>query len=243
MRYSEIDAYYKCPTFYENRYVLNLAADEKESSALKFGTAIHAAVEDLFNGGDGISMFEAMWAMDEGKDMEFYRTNWNELLEDGQRLIANFKKYHLKHFVPKFIERQVECVSGVKLSGTIDFVGEYKGIPSIIDFKTSSRPYNKDKLETNEQLYIYNHMARVVLGYEASQHVYVVFQKRLYGKPASIQVITRNVAAKDVETALLNVTKVVKMIETGVYIKNRNSCFFGEYRCGYYSKCYGGKNE
>lgn len=241
MRYSELSDYYKCPKFYELRYVLKVASDQLPSASLLFGTAMHAALEEYLRGGDGTVTFQAFWEAERGKPITYYNgETWEGLLDDGQVLLARFQRLHLKHLEPQFLEVKLDgSYQGQPLSGTCDMAGKYKGVDSVIDFKTSAKPYEKDKIRTSEQMYIYNHMLMEAHNFNARQHVYMVFKKSYLSAVPSIQVITREVPVSELISVMANVGAVAEEItKRSLFTKNKNSCMMGKYKCEMWSHCY-----
>lgn len=240
-RYSAIADYYKCPRYYQLRHILQIQPVVTPSSALKFGTAIHAGVESYFKQENGVDTFEAFWEAERGKDLVYYGgETWDSLLADGKVLLNKFDKYHLRHLEPAYIEQKLSGTLGpIKLEGTVDFAGKYKGINSIVDFKTSGKPYNVDKLITNEQMFIYGHMLEQKQGFKAEQHIYIVFKKSRWSQDAGIQVLARPVNTISKTSSLNNVKEVAQqMSDTTCFTMNKNSCSMGTYRCDFWDHCY-----
>lgn len=249
-RYSTISDYYRCPTLHRLKHVDKAIPEDTKSTALLFGTALHAGIEGYFEGVDGAEIFTAVWRTHQHKKgLRYYgRSTWESLLDDGEVLLSRFKRLHFKHFEPELIERKHEVTlnghSGpVRLRGTVDWAGLYKGKKSIVDWKTASRVYPKDEIIRKEQLLVYHKLAQD-LGFEADQVVYVVFVKSPAGP--RIQVVEREITKKEVDKELENVYDVCCEIETRANggmptIKNKESCLRGEYRCDGWQHCYKGK--
>lgn len=242
-RYSTISDAYKCYKYYELKHVLGLKDNSDKNADLKFGTALHLAIQDMFEGGNGIDVFNIFWNAEEKNSLVYGRLPHGVLNDIGNTLLERFERLHLKHFNMAHIEKKMEVALGdYKLTGTVDFIGEYKGVPSVVDWKTGGYPYEKEKLIINEQMYGYNAMARASLGYQAKQHVYVVFVKN--PKEPRIQVLTKEVTDDKMNNMLDNVhTMCNEITNRTVFPKNRNNCMMGKYKCSFFNTCYGEDNE
>lgn len=236
-RYSTISDAYKCFKYYELKHIHKLPDGSERNADLKFGTALHLAIEDLFLGGNGIDVFNIFWNA-ERLNLDYGRLPFNILSDLGNTFIERFERLHFKHFMPLFLEQKGEVfLDKYKLTGTVDFLGKYKDVPSIVDWKTSSYPYEKEKLIINEQMYGYNLMAQANHGFKAKQHVYVVFVKN--PKEPRIQVITREVTEEKMTEVVDNIKLMCEDINIrSKFPKNRNSCMMGKRKCSYFSTCY-----
>lgn len=240
-RYSTIQDFYKCPRYYELKNIHGIK-EEQSSSALIFGTLVHEAINTLLKGRSGaLVKFVDEWDKIRGIEMVYYgRDTWGMMQNDGIELINKFEQYQIKHFEPTFLEQKLSgSIKTIKVEGTVDCAGLYKGIPAIVDFKTSSKRYQKDKLLVNDQLYVYNHIMAQKGLYEAKKHVYVVLKKTSGDGPNCIQVIERDVSKQDVKYATDNFHDVCLEIEKKKsFTRNTNACIMGEYRCSMFSNCY-----
>lgn len=243
IRYSAISAYYKCPRLYQLDYIEKLPKVGPESSALHFGSAVHLAIEDVLQGGPGVLTFQMLWESRRNQDMVYYgRESWESLMADGERLLSLFKRNHAKHIKAAYVEEQISGVyDKVKLMGTVDCAGEYKGVKSVIDFKTSGTRYPAEKLVVSEQLYVYNHLLSSERQYDAVQHVYIVLRKTGRDGEAGIQVITKPVSPAELTATLNNVRDVaLEIAARKTFTMNRGHCIIAnKYKCERYETCYG----
>lgn len=257
-RYSHLMDYLKCPRFYELKNLLGETGPGPESSALYFGSALHLGIEAYFKGIDGRQIFQAMWECEKDKDLLYYGMhNWNVLMQCGLIYMERFKKYHLKKFKPFLLEKRQEVnYNGHILGGTPDFLGDFQGVPSVVDWKTSSHEYPKEKLLASPQMFGYNYMARVNENYKPKQHVYVVFIKpdhkkfRQQGMDAlssliRIQIITQPVTEIQVAKRMEEVGKLMAEVEQAKeFRKNYNSCLWNNKNpCEMWSHCYAGDDD
>lgn len=176
-RHSSIDCAYSCLRKYKHVYIDGLETDS-ESLDCEFGTALHLAIKSMFDKEDYTQVFLDYWDVIQGSEMRKSRFDWHELQLLGKIFLERFNKLHFKKFVPYKLEQQMEVpFGGHTLQGTADLIGEYEGVPSIVDWKTSASEYKRRKILTSEQMYIYAYMAKELYNYEAKQLVYKVFIK------------------------------------------------------------------
>lgn len=179
VRYSMLQAYLECPKAFYDRYVLNKLETE-QSAALEFGSAMHLGIKTMLEGSDGVASFNMYWNSVKDVHMQYYDMSWTALKELAEHFLGNFKSRHLKKFTEFEQEVQMEMpfLSGNTLQGTADFIGMYEGVSTIVDWKTSSRDYPKNKIELNPQLYIYAKLYQHKTGKLPEQIMYKVFNKK-----------------------------------------------------------------
>lgn len=239
--YSQLSTAYRCNQLFKHLYVDRLKPKGNDSGDMKFGTAIHLAVNTaIAKDGNATEHFDMFWDLQkEGND--FGRFNWEQLREMGHVFISRFERLHVKKFVPFQMEERLHGrIGDSEISGTPDFIGEYNGVPSIVDFKTAGSRYNPEKATIAEQLYLYAYLARETLGYVAKQVVFIVFIK---GPSPSIQSITADITTSKldmvVENVHLQMQELEAKIESGRFTKNLNGCGMGGGRCQFPKECYG----
>jgi hypothetical protein len=239
-RYSAIDTAHRCLRRYQLQYVDKVQVDGAEGADLVFGTALHTALQATLEGDNGLLTFQRYWKSVEKQEMIHSRLNWDGLSQSGEVLLAKFERLHAKHFTDMHIEKTLRGnVGGYEFEGTPDIIGLYKGVHSVVDFKTSNRPYGKEKILLNEQMYIYAELARQTYGKLPEQLVYYVFNK----PDQKIQVITTPLTEALLKPRLANVEMMCKdLIGRKAFPMNPNSCVMGTFKCPYYDRCHGGKN-
>lgn len=247
-RYSSIQDFYKCPRYYKYKHIDGLIDPGMEKSAdMRFGSAMHLGVQDLLEGGNGLDVFTTWWQLEEKNDLEYTRLKHADLGRMGVDLLIVFRDEHMHKFVPKYLEMKLATALGPHAySGTADFVGEYKGVPSVVDWKTSAMPYGPQKIEVNEQMYGYAHLVKQELGYEAEQVVYGVAVKD--PKNPRWQFRTAPISNTIVSKKLDNVIQACDSISsTKVFMKNPLQCATGSYGnirvCPFYKLCHNQDGE
>lgn len=237
--YSSIDAAQKCLQYYKYVYIDKIKPEEKDSAALHFGTALHMGLEQVLLGNDYHSPFQIYWDTLKDKDLQYGRFDtWDNLAATGPLFLDRFKRLHAKKYEIFSLEKRLYTkLDKFHVEGTPDFVGNYEGVPSVVDFKTSAYPYDRAKGECNEQMYFYAYLAQQALKYEAQQLVYVVFVK---GKDPRIQVLKYPLTSEKLESMLVNVKAWIQdLSERTEFLKNRRGCLMGTYKCSFWEKCYG----
>ena len=228
IRYSMLDSFLACPVGFKRRYIDKIP-DTERSSALEYGTAIHAAIREHFEGGDGIEVFKIFWDSLKDTEMIYYRHSWGELRNLAvNSFLPNFFRLHAKKYSNPKMEETIEIpFLGHTLQGTYDMVSDYEGVLSVSDWKTASKEYPKDKILKNPQMYLYAELYRSKYGELPKQLIYKVFQKN----SASIQTLKTELTEEKLAGQLQNVSCIVKnmlhCIETGSYY-HRFDCWCKE---------------
>jgi hypothetical protein len=237
-RYSQIDAFLRCPTAWYKQYVLG-EVETKKSSALEFGTALHLGIKTILEGDDGISSFDMYWQSVKDVDMIYYRHGWDELRKLAVEVfLPNFKKLHAKKFTDIKQEQQLSMPLGLPLvslaspiheiQGTFDCLAMYEGELTLCDWKTSTNEYKRTRVEKNPQLYIYAALCKHTYGTLPTQIMYKTFIK----SEGRIQTMKLQLSEERLEKMMLNVANI---IDSMVYIlgtkklyHNHESCYCKE---------------
>lgn len=179
IRYSQIDTYLQCKRKYKSKYIDNLQ-EQGNSSALAFGSALHLALKTQFEGEDPYSIFNMYWDSLKSGTLEYDRHSHQDLKELAtEKFLPNFIRLHYKKFKNVKLEQTLEMpvLGSHSLQGTFDLLGEYEGIPTLVDWKTSAREYPLAKVYRNLQMYIYAALCKHNYGTLPEQIMYKVFIK------------------------------------------------------------------
>lgn len=235
LSYSAVSTAYTCYRKYELVYKLGEKAPVAHSADMSFGTGMHAGLQACLEGDNGLSVFDAYWQSEKGKELSYGRYGWDELHNLGITLQTRFERLHAKYYkIHQMEQRLFGDLGGVKIAGTPDFLGDYQGVPSVVDFKTSAYPYPYEKLDVNEQMYLYAYLAQQN-GYTPKQIVYAVFIK----SACRIQVIKKDLTNGEVAEKLKNIQLMLEDLTLREsFPMNRNSCLKGAYLCEFYQRCY-----
>lgn len=239
--YSKLSVAQTCARKYKYQFLDKIPQPGVASGDIEFGQAIHLAIEAYFEGEDGILQFNAYWESVKAKEMVYTRFKWADLKALGMGLLRRFERLHLPHLKPQHNEqRLIGKIGDYQFEGTPDFVGLYKGIPTVLDFKTSGKAYLKERILVDEQLYIYAHLAKQVLGFDSKEIGYMVFCKQDNRIQTSVSL---ELTPEKMSAMIGNVELQIKDLEIKqFYPANGKSCAPGGYKCAYWDLCYGGKD-
>jgi len=236
--FSKLSDFQHCPKYYELKHVQKIDMPKEMSADLEFGSAMHAGLEELLRGGDGEKLFRMYWNSSNHPDMNYTRCDHPTLMNVGEVLLARFKRLHMKNFEPFKLEERIHAnLDGIAFEGTPDCLGSYKGIPSVIDFKTASYRYDKRKIVCDAQMPGYAKLAELAYKYAAKQLVYVVLIKD--PKAPSIQIVTHQLTDSALSSTIQNVVDTCRDIQDRkVFPMNTKSCLIGTRVCPMFAKCF-----
>lgn len=233
---SKLADFRTCPRLYKLKHIDKVPQPVLPSGDLEFGTAMHLSLNTMLSGGAGLSIFSTYWESIKDKPIQYGRFDWAQHKDIAERLLTRFEKLHKKHFEPVSMEERISMRVGEhRIEGTPDFVGKYRGVPSIVDFKTSGSKYDKRKIYCDEQMPLYAELAKRVHGFEAKQLVYVVFIKG----EVSIQTLTRELTGTERTSIVQNVVETCDdLAARKAWPRNPDGCLkYGG--CPYFKHCYG----
>lgn len=237
--YSAFSSAVKCLQHFKYCYIDGIDAGSLRSGDLVFGSALHSATNSaICSSEDASSVFMIYWDSIQSQLIEYGRFQHEELKELGLNFISKFERSHKKHYEVKSAEvRMYAEYRGIKLEGTADFIGLYKGKKSLRDFKTSGYNYDKDKDKVALQLYLYSYLSIQNLAFTPDTLGYTVFNKGM----GSIQDLTWDFSEKDMYKALDNMYDYCKLIsDKDIFPKNYNNCLYPR-KCEYFDKCHKGE--
>lgn len=239
--YSRISDAQTCLRKYKLKHLDKVVIDEPGSADLSFGTAVHLGLNESLLGGNGLGLFEVFWGSVKNEAMDYGRCDWEALNHLGGVFISRFDRLHKKHFEPfQMEERLYTELEGIPFEGTPDFLGKYKGVPAVVDFKTAGYRYNPRKIICDEQMALYALMAEKATGFKPEKLVYIVFIKD--PKNPSIQTLEFDLTDTKLFSTLENVTQVSKDLQTRKdFPQNTASCLRGSIVCSYFETCHGRK--
>lgn len=238
-RYSTLQDWYKCPTYYKHKHIDGLSDGIEKSADVAFGSCLHLGMQDIFEDGNGVDVFRLYWSMHENKNLEYKRYGHEALDYIGTRLLERFVDEHKHKFKPIHLEeKMVGQMGGHAFSGTTDMIATYKGKLSVVDWKTSAMPYNKYKIRANEQMYGYASLARQKYNLNIEQLVYGVAIKD--DKNPRWQFREEPLLPEVLEAKTNNIAQVCTQIASAsIYVRNPSACVIGNKVCPFFNKCYG----
>ena len=161
LSYSQMTCYIDCPKKWYEQYVLKHWPVKKEQP-LCFGIAFHAGMQRMCES----------WVLDQDKALENAKSELrvsyslgkdagpdpDKWIPKGEHLLTAMAEFlALNRFVPSADGIERKCTKpGFK--GFVDCYAIFNGKRTIIDWKTSSYPYSRDKIETDRQLTAYGWM-------------------------------------------------------------------------------------
>jgi hypothetical protein len=235
--YSSLSAAYQCQQYYKYTYIDGLKTPQ--NGDLAFGSAVHFAVEQsLMNEEDPVADFQVYWENVKKQDLKYGRYKHDDLSNMGEIFVSRFHNKYRKRIEPRLVEQELHTDT---FRGTPDCVGEYEGVMSVIDFKTSSTRYNASRAFLSEQMHLYAHLAKETQGIDVKQLVYVVFLKS--NTSPIIQVVSEEFNAEHAKRLLDN-TKLQrddllkKEVDNTPFSRNLSNCIHGEFKCHFYDKCW-----
>lgn len=238
INYSTISTAQSCLQKYKLQYIDRLSTPGLESAELHWGTAMHTGIQAMFEEEDYVGVFSAYWSTVQNPNVKFNRYSWEDYQAMGVRLLERFKRLHFKYFTQhQSIEQRLYGTLGPhKIEGTPDYAGLYKGIRSVVDFKTSAQPYTKEKLITNEQMPLYSYLLEQQDGFKVDQLVYYVFCK----SEERIQVLILPLTKSFLKDKIDNIRLMCEdLTSRSSFPKNPGSCMMGSFKCPYFETCYG----
>lgn len=175
--YSSLSDAHECLRKYYLKYIVK-SVPKEPSLDTEFGQALHLAIKAHYEGQDALGVFHLYWNMCKKDQLKKFSFTWEELSALGDKFVTRFITRYADQFEPLALEKKVTVsVGGLEYTGVIDMICKYKGLVTVLDFKTSTRPFSTTKLYTDEQLYGYVPLA-ASLGFKVEQVMYFVFVKK-----------------------------------------------------------------
>lgn len=232
-RYSTLADAYECLQKYYRKHVAK-DVEDRSSLDLEFGTSIHLAIKEHYEGGNALQMFEQYWDSTH-PNLKGSRFDWGELREMGTKFTNRFINKYSGQFKPIHLEKTIELpMEGHTYRGTLDMLCEYEGKVTLIDWKTSAGPYKIDKIYTSEQLYGYAALAEAEFGIKIEQIMYFVFVKSTGNIQTNIKILLER---EKLDSMVGNIRMMIRDLSTRKeFPKNPNcrNCVCGQYRGGKY---------
>lgn len=240
LTYSMIRDFLTCPEKGRLAHIERLRRPVVKS-VLLLGTGIHLGIEArLRKGLSAVDTFEVFWGdalkivRERGKEVEF-RDGENEVMlkELGKVMLRKWESMEETPVEYDLLEESVYVeVKGIKLYGTIDYVGE--GGSLLIDWKTSSQRYSVERANYDLQLTVYSYLLANTLGVTPKRVGFGVFVKKAF--PEVQYVFGRQRTKEDFENLERIIGKIVGDVWRGEFYKN-----FGMHCqwCDYYGLCMG----
>lgn len=237
-RYSMLNSAHFCLTKAKLQYIDKIPEPGLKGAYFAFGTGLHLGLENYLQGEDGGQIFRLFW-----KNLNIAEYDWKSSRDSydalgtiADELLRKWEKGHRKHYEVLHTEFPLQgAINGFNVTGTADFVGYYKGVLSIVDWKTSQSQYDKRKGLVDSQMWIYAELLKQKYDIQVEQLVYAPFVK--YGSIVQTPIVIPYTADK-AKSMLDNATLVMRDLSGRVeWPRNEQNCL----RCNYFPVCYGDK--
>ncbi len=246
--WSSISTFRSCPLKYFFRYVAGLP-EESVSSALVFGTGIHAAIEDFYRAelaGEAkpdveqlMFAFRSAWLPHDPEAIQFGSTETRSSLDAlANKMLAAFLKSPAASVQGRVLGVEEEIrgmlVEGVPdLYGRIDLVTEDSDSLVLTDFKTSRGKWSSEQAEdASEQLVLYSKLAGELAPGKKLVTRFLVLTKT---KEPVIETHLGEVRPDRVARTVTSVERVWKAVEAGNFYPAPS--VVGCASCGYRKAC------
>lgn len=203
---SMIKCYKTCPKLFFYQYVHSFRLPGKPIP-LAFGNAFHEGVEAFYKGEDPVAKFKEHFVKDGIRDIHKPEIllKFTDNLNDGIAMMEywrdNAKAIHAVNEMP--IEGTSEVpfkitwpypVAGGIGELPIPFTGRFDrlaNVPTIIEYKTSKKPYKQSDVDEADQASIYNYSYYLLNKEWPTEFFYVVFIKGRKNNPIQVLKTTR----------------------------------------------------
>jgi putative RecB family exonuclease len=250
--WSAISTFRSCPLKYFFRYVAGLP-EEFVSSALVFGTGIHAAIETVYRAelaGEAkpdveqlMFAYRSTWLPHEPDKIRFGSTETRASLDSlAAKMLTAFLSSPAASVQGRVlgVEEEVRgtLVEGVPdLFGRIDLVTETDEALVLTDFKTSRAKWSPEQaVDASEQLVLYSKLASDLAPGKKIVTRFLVLTKT---KEPVVEEHAREVEPEKLTRSLVGVERVWRAIETGLVYPAPSPA--GCASCGYRRACEGWK--
>ena len=246
--WSAISTFRTCPLKYKFRYVDGLS-EESVSSALVFGTGIHAAVEQHFQAilsGDPkpdldalLFAYRSAWLPHDPNAISFGSTETRNSLDAlAGKMLTAFLSSPAASVQGRVLGVEEEIrgmlVEGVPdLYGRVDLLTEDSDSLVVTDIKTSRGKWSQEQVEdSGEQLLLYSHLASEISPGKKIATRFLVLTKT---KEPVVEEHVREVEPGNVKRTLAGVERVWRAIEGGHFYPTPSTMNCAS--CGYRAAC------
>jgi putative RecB family exonuclease len=246
--WSALSTFRTCPLKYRFRYLDGLP-EESVSSALVFGSGIHAAVEQHYQAllsGDPKPDLEALlfsyrsaWLPHDPETIQFGSSETRASLDAlAARMLTAFLANPAASVQGRVLGVEEEIrgmlVEGVPdLYGRVDLLTEDADTLVVTDIKTSRSRWSAEQIEdSGEQLLLYSHLASEISPGKKIATRFLVLTKT---KEPVVEEHVREVEPATVKRTLAGVERVWRAIESGVFYPAPSTMNCSS--CGYRSAC------
>lgn len=228
---SMLGTYLQCPLAFYYGSILKVQIPQ-ENLHLLFGTAVHKAIEEMYNGNpDMEGVFAQTFnynALDPKSQQQHsqYTLLGLDMVKNYQILQPKLDSiYHLSkgnsefRFKKPIINPVTGEASRIPLSGVVDRVLTDKAKGRIVEYKTSKDLWSSKETRFKTQSRLYNLWMYTEFGYISDETIYIVLLKKFkataYDK--TVQVIRYRPTKEDLAEAWEELDTVLDKIEAGMF--------------------------
>lgn len=250
LSHSQISAFMRCPVSYYARYILGVKSPPSASMVL--GSACHKGFEKNFAA-------KAVSFRDLPTDavLDIFRDYWreaskeavfsaekdehpDEMMEDGLSMVKKYMEEVAPSIQPIAVEKKFLIkLPGVrrKILGFIDLITKSE---AVIDFKTTKRLPDAEKLAKDHQLSLYSIAYRHEYGRSASLFRYDYLLRKsskTKGRWTEIHLMPTQRNEVHEENLCRTYASVERQIDMAEYYPNTDSFLCSAGMCGFYGEC------
>ena len=228
---SMVGAYLNCPLAFYYAFIAKVKIPEKNLHLL-FGTAVHKAVEEMYNGNpDLTTVFRETF--DIGKLDPISQKEHGQYMLLGLDMVKNYaelhpkldKIYHLAEgnsefrFKKPIINPITKEATRIPVSGVVDRIVDPKGKGRIIEYKTSKDVWSPKESRFKVQSRLYNLWLYTEFGFISEETIYIVMLKKFKTSKfdKTVQVIRYKPTIEDLAEAWEELDTILDKIEAGVF--------------------------
>lgn len=220
---SMIIEYNNCPLSFYYKYVAKIHLPTKQIH-LVFGTAVHAAIEEIYEGRDPFKAFDFEFKKE--KLLEEEQNKYDEFYKLGEEMIRNYqvahpsldKLYDLQEGTSEiyFREHMKNPITGqlstLPLAGRIDRLTKSG---KVVEYKTSKMPWKTDGVSFKVQTLLYNLWYYTMYNRLPEETLYIILLKQYknVGKGEVIQTLSNHSTLNELASIFEEVETVVQRIE------------------------------
>ena len=221
------------------------AKAEDQSGDLIFGSALHFALAKMLQGEtpeDCVALWHMYWDSVKAAEYGWGRFGYEYYKGMGERFLKKFSTSYLNDIEPIWVEKKLQgVINGVEVYGTPDVVCKFRGVESILDFKTSSGNYDVLQATTGTQMAFYHALVKQQeAAPEIKQYVYLVFNKSKESlqRPV-IATVTEELHKAHMEDIGRTLLEMHAPMSDGHCVRNPAQCFSYNRPCEYMKQCWG----
>ena len=222
--------YISCPMSFYYKNIAKLKLPQQPQIHLLFGTAVHAAVENIYIGKDPFGIFEETF--DKEKLLPEEYAKYEEFVPLGKEMIKNYqaehpmldKLYDLNNGQSELYIRKklVHPLTGeemeIPMSGRIDRM-THTG--RVVEYKTSARPWQENDVVYRTQTMLYNLWYYTEYKTVPEETVYIILikQYKKTSKTKVVQILTNHATINELASMFDEVKIMITKINNRIFEK------------------------